>query len=50
MDRCLYVKILNVKLRKIFNVRLMYVVLIVRKKWFYLVKGKKLFIDVYVVI
>ena len=31
MDRCLYVKIQNVKLRKIFNERPMHVALIVRK-------------------
>ena len=34
MDRCLYVKIPNVKLRKIFNARLMHVALIVRKNDF----------------
>ena len=47
MDRCLYVKIPNVKLRKIFNARLMHVALIVRKMTLF-GKGKKLFIDVYV--
>ena len=49
MDRCLYVKIQNVKLRKIFNERPMHVALIVRKMTLF-GKGKKLFIDVYVAI